>query len=69
MKGWCDGNPANKWGCKNPASFFARHVDSDVVSIEACGKHLAAQLNSYPVSTQETRFIVVPCNPNVALLS
>jgi len=63
MNGWCDGSPGHP--CGNPASFVARHWDSLYADFQACGKHLAAQLNAYPLTTQETRFIVVPCNPNV----
>ena len=39
------------------------------VTIQACGKHLAALINAYPVPTpNSTRFIVVPTNPNVSAL-
>lgn len=75
--GWCDGNPLQqKLGeyrgqCGNPATFAVRHQDGarDTI-IEACGKHLAVQLESYPLPRADARaFIVVPYNPNVSLLT
>jgi hypothetical protein len=82
-KGWCDGG---KYECGHPAAFVARcedvmspgtwEYDGGIeprklsTSFEACGKHLAALINAFPIPTgTSTRFIVVPVNPNVSGIS
>lgn len=70
--GWCDGNPASEYPCGHAASFFARNEDTPPgdKTIHACGKHLAAQIAAFPIPTAtSTRFIVVPCNPNIERLT
>jgi len=39
------------------------------VTVHACGKHLAALIAAFPIPTADsTRFLVVPCNPNIELI-
>jgi hypothetical protein len=46
------------WGCGNPTRFIARHESEDTASVFACGKHIAAELETHT----DDRWIVVVVN-------
>lgn len=73
MKGRCDGRVQGRWPCSNPAAFLFVNLDTANdgcgTRTEVCGKHLAGEINAFPIpSPTSTQFVVIPYSPNVELL-